>query len=321
MDANINKIERERERESTKDENKKSLIESLELEVHAGSLEPTNFNLLKKLIESADNLDDAISIRSLGLTFKKTGLHYQQKLEKKQSEMIHYLEKNNKLSFDQGGIKHKLIIGDNYQMLKNLLITHRNKIDVIYIDPPYGANSMGEFADTNYENNITRDNLLSMLEPRLRLAKDLMSDGGVIFCSIDDKNQAYLKLLFDEVFGENNFISNLVWIKKHGPGGNTSLNNSVVNNTEYILFYAKNIDLTPINQITHDEKKLKELGYKQSDKYINERGRYKLTPLFRPSSSGSFQYIKSLDYKVKAPDGEWFSLHCNKNGEKNGRYT
>jgi adenine-specific DNA-methyltransferase len=99
---------------------------------------------------------------------------------------------------------------NNYQALKNLLITHRNKIDVIYIDPPYGCNDMGEFAQTNYVNNITRDNLLSMLEPRLRLARDLLNDSGVIFCSIDDKNQAYIKCLFDDVFGENNFIANLI---------------------------------------------------------------------------------------------------------------
>ncbi|GHU49544.1 hypothetical protein FACS189459_1360 [Bacilli bacterium] len=89
----------------------------------------------------------------------------------------------------------------------NLLITHKNKIDVIYIDPPYGCDDMGEFAKTNYENQITRDNLLSMLEPRLILAKQLLSDEGVIFCSIDDKNQAYLKCLFDDEFGERNFIS------------------------------------------------------------------------------------------------------------------
>lgn len=95
----------------------------------------------------------------------------------------------------------KLIIGDNYQALQNLLIQYRGKIDVIYIDPPYGKDSMGEFAKTNYNNAITRDNLLSMLYPRLVLARQLLSDGGVIFCSIDDKNQAYVKCLFDEIFG------------------------------------------------------------------------------------------------------------------------
>ncbi|MDR0545494.1 MAG: hypothetical protein LBG49_01030 [Mycoplasmataceae bacterium] len=98
--------------ESSNKQTKDSLIESLEAEKNAGSLEPNNFDLLKKLILNADNIDEAISIRSLGLTLKKTGLYYQQKLEKKESDMIHYLKKDNKLSFDQGGVKHKLIIGE-----------------------------------------------------------------------------------------------------------------------------------------------------------------------------------------------------------------
>jgi adenine-specific DNA-methyltransferase len=109
-----------------------------------------------------------------------------------------------------GGGDNKLIIGDNYDALNNLLITHKEKIDVIYIDPPYGMNNEGEFAKTNYENKIERDSLLSMLEPRLEIAKQLLNDEGVIFCSIDDKNQAYVKLLFDRVFQNSNFISSLI---------------------------------------------------------------------------------------------------------------
>lgn len=120
------------------------------------------------------------------------------------SDAIHYFEKNEQLSFStkKDALTHKLIIGDNYKALQNLLIQYKNKIDVIYIDPPYGKDSMGEFAQTNYENAISRDNLLSMLYPRLMLAKQLLSDNGLIFCSIDDKNQAYIKCLFDEVFGK-----------------------------------------------------------------------------------------------------------------------
>ena len=68
---------------------------------------------------------------------------------------------------------------------------------------------MGEFAQTNYEHAITRDNHLSMLYPRLTLAKQLLADDGVIFCSIDDKNYAYLKCLFDDVFEESSYISTL----------------------------------------------------------------------------------------------------------------
>lgn len=103
---------------------------------------------------------------------------------------------------------------------------------------------MGEFADTNYYNAITRDNLLSMLYPRLVLAKQLLSDEGVIYCSIDDKNQAYLKCMMDEILGEQNFISNLIW-KCRNSLYYTEPCISI--QTEYILLYAKNISSFKLN--------------------------------------------------------------------------
>ncbi|GAD19653.1 DNA methyltransferase [Helicobacter fennelliae] len=117
---------------------------------------------------------------------------------------------------DKNAITHKLIIGDNYPALLNLLITYREKIKMIYIDPPYGKDDLGEFAKTNYENAITRDNLLSMLKPRLEIAKMLLKDDGVLFCSIDDRNQAYVKCLFDDIFGERNFIFSAPRVVKKG---------------------------------------------------------------------------------------------------------
>ena len=104
---------------------------------------------------------------------------------------------------------------------------------------------MGEFAETNYDNAITRDNLLSMLYNRLILAKELMSDDGVIFCSIDDRNQAYVKCLFDEVFGESNFISCLIW---HNNKKGRQMDKFIKNTNEYIFVYSKNINLVNINE-------------------------------------------------------------------------
>ena len=120
-----------------------------------------------------------------------------------------YFSKNMNLSFkaNDNAITHKLIIGDNYDALLNLLVSYRGKIDVIYIDPPYGKDSMGEFAQTSYDNALTRDNLLSMMYPRLVLAKQLLSENGIIFCSIDDKNESYIKCLMDEIFEERNFVA------------------------------------------------------------------------------------------------------------------
>lgn len=216
---------------------KKNLIADLDKRVADKVLELANAELLGKLIRNADNDTEAINIAALGTTYKRTGLHFDKRLERFSSD-IHYFRKNERLSFhtDDNKPTNKLIIGDNYPTLQNLLIQYKGKIDVIYIDPPYGKDSMGEFAQTNYQNNITRDNLLSMLYPRLQLAKELLSDNGVIFCSIDDKNQAYIKCLFDEVFGEKNFITEFIRKTKSMTGDD---GNGLNIQHEYLICSAK----------------------------------------------------------------------------------
>lgn len=219
------------------DSTRQSLIDEIKKRVQDRILERTNADLLIKLITNADSLDEAINIASLGTTYKRTGLHFDKRLEK-MGNAIRYFKKNEKLSFRTDDAKpvNKLIIGDNYQALQNLLIQYRGKIDVIYIDPPYGKDSMGEFAKTNYNNAITRDNLLSMLYPRLVLARQLLSDEGVIFCSIDDKNQAYVKCLFDEIFGETNFAGIFPWRKRTAK---SDVPFGISQDYEYILVFAK----------------------------------------------------------------------------------
>lgn len=221
---------------------KESLLAEIDQRVVDCILEPTNAELLKKLIRQAGDDNEAMMIAELGTTYKKTGFHFDKRLEK-MSNSIRYFKKNEKLSFhtDEEKPINKLIIGDNYEALQNLLIEYKERVDVIYIDPPYGKDSMGEFAQTNYENAITRDNLLSMLYPRLMLAKQLLTERGVIFCSIDDKNQAYVKCLFDEVFGERNCTGMILWQKKDKPSFLSSYYGS---RFEYILCYAKNYTLS-----------------------------------------------------------------------------
>lgn len=224
---------------------KESLLAEIDQRVTDHVLEPTNAELLKKLIRQADDDNEAIMIAALGTTYKKTGFHFDKRLEK-MSNTIRYFKKNEQLSFhrDKGKPVNKLIIGDNYEALQNLLIEYKERVDVIYIDPPYGKDSMGEFAQTNYENAITRDNLLSMLYPRLKLAKQLLTESGVIFCSIDDKNQAYVKCLFDEVFEERNCIANVIWERAFAP---VNLKKHFSESHDYVLVYAKSIDCAVCN--------------------------------------------------------------------------
>lgn len=240
---------------SNKVENKEQIINSLKRRVREQILEPTNCDLLIKLIDKAETLNEALAIAELGTSYKRTGFHFDKRLEKQiKGTDIRYLKKNDTLSFQKGERVHKLIIGDNYEALQQLLISYRHGIDVIYIDPPYGKDSMGEFAETNYDNAITRDNLLSMLYPRLLLAKELLVDDGVIMCSIDDKNQAYVKCLFDEVFGEKSCAA-VITVESatiSGPRRVPAMQGTVVKTAEYCLIYVNGDNKKVMRNLKYD---------------------------------------------------------------------
>ena len=108
---------------------KTDLLKELKRRVEDKILEPTNYELLKKLIEKADTLDEAIMITELGTTYKRTGFHFDKRLEKL-SDTIKYFKKNDALSFETDPSKkhHKLIIGDNYPALLNLLIEYKGSV-------------------------------------------------------------------------------------------------------------------------------------------------------------------------------------------------
>lgn len=298
-------------------ETKQELIDTINKRVEDKILEPNTANLLIKLINNASDLQEAISISALGTTYKRTGFNFDVRLDNK-GDTIKYFKKNEKLSFkqDDGKPLNKLIIGDNFDALQNLLIEYRGKIDVIYIDPPYGSDSMGEFAQTNYNNNITRDNLLSMLHSRLILAKQLLSDEGVIFCSIDDKNQAYVKCLMDDIFGETNFVANFVWQKNFAPKND---NKYISISTEYILHYAKQIENYERGLLPRTEKHNK--GYSNPDN--DKRGLWTSGSMLATtfSQSGVFEITSPNGTKHNPPTGRcWrFSQDKIKELEKDNR--
>lgn len=280
---------------------KDDLIAEIDKRIADKIIEKTNADLLKKLITSAETVNEAIMIAELGTTYKRTGFHFDKRLEK-MTDTIKYFKKNYQLSFttDKNALTHKLVIGDNYDALLNLLIEYRGKIDVIYIDPPYGKDSMGEFAKTNYDNAITRDNLLSMLYPRLVLARQLLSDSGVIFCSIDDKNQAYVKGLFDEVFGESNFVANLIWNDKYTVSNDAKY---VSDQHEYILFYAKNKNNFQIGRLKRTEEQNKSYTNPDND----PKGAWKATPIHAKSGTEKSKYEITFENGItwKCPAGRF----------------
>ncbi|EAL4425420.1 site-specific DNA-methyltransferase [Campylobacter jejuni] len=178
----------------------------------------------------------------------------------------------------------ELIKADNFQALNSLMPKYQGKIDLIYIDPPYNTGNDGFV----YTDKFNHSSWLAMMKNRLDLAKEFLKNSGSIFISIDDNEQARLKILCDEVFGEENFVANVIWRKRAG-GGNDS--NHIAVEQEYINIYAKNIEhlktygiaRTNISQYKKDEK-----GY-----YLE-----------KPLNDTSLQDSPGLHYDIKLPSGK-----------------
>jgi adenine-specific DNA-methyltransferase len=142
------------------------------------------------------------------------------------------------ISSDTEAPNHTIIEGDNYQALTTLSYTHEGKIDVIYIDPPYNTGNRDFVYNDCYvdaEDEYRHSKWLSFMNKRLRIAKRLLSDRGFIFISIDDNEQAQLKLLCDEVFGSKNFITCFPWHSRQSLQNDTDI--SI--NHEYLICFAK----------------------------------------------------------------------------------
>ena len=135
-----------------------------------------------------------------------------------------------------------LIEGDNYHALSVLNYTHSGKIDVIYIDPPYNTGNEFKYNDNivDYRDAYRHSKWLSFMSKRLLLSRKLLSKNGVIFISIDENEFAQLKLLCDEIFGENNFYAMLNWTSRTKPTNSGSAKFKIQKTEEYILLYGKN---------------------------------------------------------------------------------
>ena len=212
-----------------------------------------------------------------------------------------------------------IIEGDNYHALSCLNYTHRGKIDVIYIDPPYNTGSDGftykdkrflkEFPDGSpvpKDHPLRHSYWLSFMSKRLDLAKNLLSDKGVIFISIDDNEQANLKLLCDKVFGEENMVCNLIWKSKSGGANDAS---SIASDHEYVLCYAKK---TSSLVIYNDIEATVSTQYNKED----ENGKYALDRLDKQSLG----YQASLDFPIIGPDGKEYKVEHKDPKNKKARW-
>lgn len=212
------------------------------------------------------------------------------------------------------------IEGDNLEVLKTLQESYLGKVKMIYIDPPYNTGHdfvyrdkfqrsqqkeneqlgmMDENDNCLFENTESNGRFhsdwCSMMYARLILAKNLLSDDGLIFISIDDNEAVNIKKMADEIFGGLNFLSQC--IRRTINSGKHDVT-TIAPFHEYVLIYAKNLDKIVLAKKPKDSGERDRL-YKESDEFVNDRGRYYITQL----NKNSLQYSDGLNYPITGPDG------------------
>ncbi len=196
------------------------------------------------------------------------------------------LERDDALSFGDADSGNMLIQGDNLEALKSLLPYYRGAVKCIYIDPPYNTRSAFE----HYDDNLEHSQWLAMIWPRLELLRELLAEDGSIWVSIDDNEGHYLKVIMDEVFGRQNFLSTMIWRKNYSP---KSTARHFSEDHDYILVYARDAERWLPNLMPRTEKQDK--AYKNLDG--DPRGPWKTSDL----SARNF-YSKGI-YPITAPSG------------------
>jgi len=203
-----------------------------------------------------------------------------------------------------------IIQGDNLKALKALLPTYAGKVKCIYIDPPYNTGNekwvyndnvnspmikewLGKEVDK--EDLTKHDKWLCLMMPRIKLLKELLSEDGAIFISIDDNEQHRLRMLCDEIFGEENFIANIIWEKSDSPKMDSEY---FSHSHDHILLYAKQMDYFHLNHLLPDENALEHYNK------IDDKGRkYYLKPLRAMGGQGETREARpTLFYPLIAPD-------------------
>ncbi|MBH0286162.1 site-specific DNA-methyltransferase [Helicobacter pylori] len=180
-----------------------------------------------------------------------------------------------------------LIKGNNLIALHSLKKKFAKKVKCIYIDPPYNTGN----DSFNYNDNFNHSSWLVFMKNRLEAAREFLSDDGVIFVQCDDNEQAYLKVLMDEIFGRDNFVNTIIWEKKYSPQNDAKW---FSDNHDFILLYAKDKGIWRPNLLPRTSEM--NARYKNLDN--DERGAWK------PSDCLVKTYMASYDYPITTPSGK-----------------
>ena len=199
--------------------------------------------------------------------------------------------KNNETLIDDESINDNILIhGDNLLGLKALLPRFTNEIKCVYIDPPYNTGAAFE----TYDDNLEHSTWLSLMRERIQIIYELLNEKGSLWISIDDDEHAYLKVLCDEIFGRNNYISTIVWQKRISP----DMRAIISDGHEYILIYAKDKDSFKQyrNLLPLSKEQLKTYSNPDND----PRGPWTSTPCTAQAGHGT----KTQFYELTAPNGK-----------------
>jgi len=191
------------------------------------------------------------------------------------------------LSYGDKDSGNLLIQGDNLHALKALLPYYRGQVKCIVIDPPYNTKSAFE----HYQDSLEHSQWLDMIFPCLQLLRDLLSEEGSIWVTIDDNEAHYLKVIMDEIFGRGNFVSNVVW-QKTLTRRNDAKNLSTAH--DHILVYSKNVEMFTVNKLDASEKQ--RATYRNPDK--DPRGDWLPIPFHAPNIR------PNLTYEIITPSGK-----------------
>lgn len=233
--------------------------------------------------------------------------------------------KGRAIQSDNSKLVNLLIEGDNYHSLAVLNFTHHEAVDLIYIDPPYNTgNNDFIYNDrlVDKEDSFRHSKWLSFMEKRLKIAKNLLKKSGVIFISIDDNEQAPLKMLCDEIFGQENFIATIIWQKKYSPQNDAKYFSDM---HDFVLVYAKKKNNGP--EFDGWKINLLERTDEQNARYSNPdndvRGDWKSSDLLVKTYSEKYDYeiITPAKRKVSPPRGRCWRVSKEKYEEmvKDGR--
>jgi len=211
-----------------------------------------------------------------------------------------------------------IIHGDNLEALKALMPYYKGNIKCIYIDPPYNTgnenwvyndkvnspkikNWLGKVVGREAQDLCRHDKWLCMMYPRLKLLRDLLSDDGVIFVSIDDNENHNLRFLLNEIFGETNYIQEIIWHSKYTVSNDAKF---FSRQHEYILCYAKDIQkVSAVFSVPRTEEANKRYSNPDND----SRGVWKATPLHAKSGKeeNNFEYVFKNGIKWRPPKGRY----------------